>query len=59
MTSSLPPSPPFHEKDALRRQIEATDRRIDEVVYELYGATEVVVGIVEGEPAARAERENS
>ena len=29
-----------HEKTAIQRQIEATDRQIDELVYELYGLTE-------------------
>lgn len=33
---------------ALQRQIDATDREIDELVYELYGLTEGEVGIVEG-----------
>ena len=29
-----------HEQTALQRQIEATDRQIDALVYELYGLTE-------------------
>ena len=37
------------EKEALERQIAATDRRIDELVYEVYGLTEEEVRIVEGE----------
>jgi predicted nucleic acid-binding Zn-ribbon protein len=37
-----------HEQQALQRQIEATDRQIDRLVYELYGLTEEEVGIVEG-----------
>jgi hypothetical protein len=36
-----------HEK-TLQRQIEATDRQIDRLVYELYGLTEEEVGGVEG-----------
>ncbi|MGA3050708.1 MAG: hypothetical protein ABSE00_02170 [Chitinispirillaceae bacterium] len=36
------------EKTVLSRQIEATDRRIDELVYELYGLTEEEITIVEG-----------
>ena len=36
------------EKAVLRRQIVATDRQIDRLVYELYGLTEAEVGIVEG-----------
>lgn len=37
-----------HEKTALQRQIEATDRQIDAPVYELYGLTEEEIKIVEG-----------
>ena len=36
------------EKTIIQRQIEATDRQIDQLVYELYGLTEEEVGIVEG-----------
>ncbi len=38
-----------HEKDSLQRQIDATDRQIDRLVYELYGLTDVEIKIVEGE----------
>jgi len=34
----------------LQRQIEATDKQIDRLVYELYGLTEEEIGIVEGKP---------
>ncbi len=37
-----------HDEIALKRQIEATDRQIDALVYELYGLTEDEIGIVEG-----------
>ena len=37
-----------HEQTALQRQIEATDRQIDSLVYELYGLTEEEIRIVEG-----------
>jgi hypothetical protein len=37
-----------HEKTALHRQIDATDKQIDELVYELYGLTEEERRIVEG-----------
>jgi len=37
-----------HVKTALQRQIEATDRQIDALGYELYGLTEEEIGIVEG-----------
>jgi len=35
-----------HEKTALQRQIDATDRQIDQLVYELYGLTEEEIQIV-------------
>jgi hypothetical protein len=37
-----------HEKTSLQRQIEATDRQIDTLVYELYELTEEEIRIVEG-----------
>jgi len=37
-----------HEKTLIERQIEATDRQIDALVYELYELTEEEIGIVEG-----------
>jgi len=37
-----------HEQTALERRIEATDRQIDALVYELYGLTEEEIGMVEG-----------
>jgi hypothetical protein len=37
-----------HLKTTLQRQIDATDREIDRLVYELYGLTEEEIGIVEG-----------
>ncbi len=36
-----------HDKTLLARRIEATDRQIDRLVYELYGLTEEEIGIVE------------
>ena len=36
-----------HDKTLLARQIEATDRQIDRLVYELYDLTEEEIGIVE------------
>jgi hypothetical protein len=36
-----------HEKTLLQRQIDSTDRRIDELVYELYGLTKKEIQIVE------------
>ena len=37
-----------HERTLLKRQISATDREIDRLVYELYGLTEKEIKIVEG-----------
>jgi hypothetical protein len=37
-----------HEKTLLERQIAATDRQIDTLVYELYGLTGDEIAIVEG-----------
>jgi len=34
-------------KELLQRQIDATDRQIDRLVYGLYGLTEEEIGIVE------------
>jgi len=36
-----------HDKTVLQRQIDATDRQIDQVVYELYGLTDEEIKIVE------------
>jgi hypothetical protein len=37
-----------YERTAIKRQIEATDRQIDELVYELYGLTQEEIALVEG-----------
>jgi len=37
-----------NEKKALQRQIDATDKQIDQLVYELYGLTDDEIKIVEG-----------
>jgi len=44
----LPKAKTAQEKTAIERQIAATDRQIDELVYELYGLTKEEVRIVEG-----------
>jgi hypothetical protein len=38
---------PDHDRTLIARRIEATDRQIDRLVYELYGLTEEEIGIVE------------
>lgn len=43
----LPEAKTPHEKTALQRQIETTDRQIDNLVYELYDLTEEEIKIVE------------
>jgi hypothetical protein len=45
----LPKAKTPHEQESLQRQIAATDKQIDQLVYELYGLTEEEVRIVEGE----------
>ncbi len=37
-----------HDKEAIQRQIDAADRQIDNLVYELYGLTDEEIEIVEG-----------
>jgi predicted RNA methylase len=37
-----------HDRTNLQRQIDATDRQIDQLVYELYGLTDEEISIVEG-----------
>jgi len=43
----LSASGPDHERTLIARRIEATDRQIDRLVYELYELTEEEIGIVE------------
>lgn len=47
LNKQLPAAKTDHEKTALQRQIDATDRQIDQLVYELYGLTEEEIKIVE------------
>jgi hypothetical protein len=48
LNKRLPEVKTGHEKTALQRQIDATDRQIDQLVYELYDLTEEEIRIVEG-----------
>jgi hypothetical protein len=43
----LAPGKTSHEKTAIQRQIDATDKQIDRLVYELYGLTDEEIRIVE------------
>jgi predicted type IV restriction endonuclease len=45
----LPETKTGHEQTLIQRQIDATERQIDKLVYELYGLTEEEIRIVEGE----------
>ena len=36
-----------HDKDVIQRQIDTTDKQIDQLVYELYGLTEDEISIIE------------
>ena len=45
----LPKAKTAPDKTAIERQVAATDRQIDALVYELYGLTEEEIRIVEGE----------
>ncbi|MCK4306477.1 MAG: hypothetical protein KAY24_19705 [Candidatus Eisenbacteria sp.] len=36
-----------HEKSLIQRQIDATDKQIDQLVYELYGLTDEEIKLVE------------
>ena len=46
----LPKAKTPHEQESLQRQITATDKQIDNLVYELFGLTEEEISIVEEEP---------
>jgi hypothetical protein len=46
--SPCPRAKTDHEEVSTNRQTAATDRQIDELVYELYGLTEAEIRIVEG-----------
>jgi len=43
----LPVARTDHERAVLQRQIDATDRKIDKLIYELYGLTDAEIRIVE------------
>ena len=46
--SSIAAARTAHDKTLLERQIAATDRQIDTLVYEIYGLTDDEIAIVEG-----------
>jgi hypothetical protein len=47
MHEALSSAGPDHDRTLIARRIEATDRQIDALVYELYGLTEEEIGLVE------------
>jgi len=48
LNKQLPEAKTSHEHTLIQRQIDATDRQIDKLVYELYGLTPEEIAIVEG-----------
>jgi hypothetical protein len=48
LNKQLPKAKTPHEQESLQRQIAATDKQIDTLVYELYGLTEAGIQVVEG-----------
>jgi type I restriction-modification system DNA methylase subunit len=53
----LPKAKTDHERTALQRQIDETDKQIDALVYELYGLTEEEIMIVEGTADKKGNKE--
>ena len=49
IAKDLPKAKTPHEQELIKRHIAATDKQIDQLVYELHGLTEEEIGIVEGE----------
>ena len=47
INEKLPTAHTDHEKTALQRQVDAIDRQIDLLVYELYGLTEEEIRVIE------------
>ena len=43
----------MNDKIQLQREIEATDRQIDHLVYELYGLTEGEIGILDTDSGSK------
>ena len=44
----LPKAKTPHEQESIQRQISATDKQIDALVYELYGLTTSEIAVVKG-----------
>ncbi|KAF0220468.1 MAG: hypothetical protein FD174_1122 [Geobacteraceae bacterium] len=48
LQKQLPKAKTGHDQTLIQRQIDATDRQTDRLVYELYGLTEEEIAVVEG-----------
>jgi hypothetical protein len=48
IVEDLPKARTPHEQESLQRQIAATDKAIDALVYKLYGLTTEQISVVEG-----------
>jgi hypothetical protein len=48
LNRQLPAAKTTHDKTLIQRQMDATDKRIDALVYELYGLTDEEIRLVEG-----------
>ena len=49
----MPKAKTPHEQESLKRTMEATDKQIDALVYELYGLTKDEILVVEGDRRVR------
>ncbi len=47
LTSRVSTVKTAHDRTVIQRQIDATDRQIDQLVYELYGLTDEEIRLVE------------
>jgi len=48
LQKQLPNTKTSHDQTLVQRQIDATDRQIDRLVYELYGVTEEEIAMIDG-----------
>ena len=48
LNRDLPKAKTPHEQESLQRQVAATDKKIDNLVFDLHGPTEDEIRIVEG-----------
>lgn len=48
LNKQLPKAKTAHDQTVFQRQIDGTDRQIDQLAYELYGLTKKEIKIIEG-----------